>query len=144
MIFEDSTPGGVAMVLAPAHHLSAGVVEDDHTVLEGGHLLEGEELAYLELMDDDEGRPPMVDECVIAFSPRSHPPVASSVGGDNDVGRNFPEPLDESFRDHEPAEGGLEDDFEEVVRPCLLVEVADLSRPSTTLLRRSLAGNLSR
>lgn len=144
MMLGDDTPSVIAMVRASAHHLSAGVVEDDHTILEGGHLLEGEELAYLELMGDGEGRPPLVDECIIAFSPRSHPPIASGVGGDDDVGRNFSEPLDESFRDHEPADGGLEDDAEEVVRPCVLVEVADLSRPSTTLIRRSLAGNLSR
>jgi hypothetical protein len=105
MMLGDDTPGVIAMVGAPAHHLSAGVVEDDHTVLEGGHLLEGEELAYLLLMGDGEDRPPLFDECVIAFSPCSHPLVASSVGGDDDVGRNFSEPLDESFRDHEPAEG---------------------------------------
>jgi hypothetical protein len=42
MIFEYDTPGGIAMVRAHAHHLSAGVVEDDHIVLEGGHILEGE------------------------------------------------------------------------------------------------------
>ena len=144
MVLGDDAPGVTAMVQAPADHLSAGVVEDDHSVLQGGHPSEGDELAYLVLMGDDEGRPSLVDERVIAFSPRSHPPVASGVGGDDDVGRDFSEPLDESFRDHEPAEGGLEDDFEEVVRPLLVVEVADLSRPSTTLLRRSLAGNLSR
>lgn len=39
MGLEDDTPGGVAMVTTHGHHLSAGVVEDDHIVLEGGHLL---------------------------------------------------------------------------------------------------------
>jgi hypothetical protein len=65
------------MVWAHAYHLSAGVVEDDHPILESRHLLEGEELAYLELMGDGEDRPPLVDECVIAFSPRSHPSSCS-------------------------------------------------------------------
>ena len=144
MVLGDDAPGIITMVRAPSHHLSAGVVEDDHTVLQGVHPSEGDEVTYLELMGDGEGRPSLVDECVIVFSPRSHPPVASGVGGDDDVGRYFSEPLDESFRDHEPVEGGLEDDFEEVVRPWLVVEVSDLSRPSTMLLGRSLAGNLSR
>jgi hypothetical protein len=144
MMRGDDTPGIIAMVQAHAHHLSAGVVEHDHTVLEGGHLLEGEELAYLELMGDGERRPPLVDECVIAFFPRSHPSIASIVGGDDDIGRDFFEPLDESLMDHEPTEGGLEDHAEEVVRPYVVVEVADVSRPSTALLRRSLAGNISR
>jgi hypothetical protein len=40
MIFKDDTPGGIAMVHAPAHHLSAGVVKDDHIVLEVGDLIE--------------------------------------------------------------------------------------------------------
>ena len=114
MMLGDDTPGVIAMVRAPTHHLNAGVVEDGHTVVQGGHLPEGEELSYLELMGDGEGRTSLVDECFIAFSPRSHPPVASGVGGDDDVERNFSEPLDESFRDHEPSEGGLEDDAEEV------------------------------
>ena len=99
MTLEDDTPGGVAMITAHGHHLSAGVVEDDHIVLEGGHLLEDEELAYLQLMSDGEGRPPLVDVCVIAFSHRSHPPVAASVGGDDDVRRDFSEPPDEIMRD---------------------------------------------
>jgi hypothetical protein len=73
------------MVTAPGHHLTAGVVEDDHTVLEGEHPLEDEALAYLQLMSDGEGRPPMVDVYVIAFSRRSHPPVATSVGLQDDV-----------------------------------------------------------
>ncbi|XP_047042568.1 uncharacterized protein LOC124646505 [Lolium rigidum] len=58
MTLEDDTPGSVAMVTAPGHHLSAGVVEDDHTVPEAGHLLEDEELAYLQLMSDGEARHP--------------------------------------------------------------------------------------
>jgi hypothetical protein len=73
------------MVRVPGHHLSAGVVEDDHTVLERGHLLQCEELAYLELMGDGEGSPPLVDECVVAFFPRSHPPAAANVAADDDV-----------------------------------------------------------
>ena len=144
MVLGDDAPGVIAMVRAPAHHLSAGVVEDDHTVLQGGHPTEGDELAYLELMGDGEGRPSLVDECVIAFSPRSHPPAAASVCADDDVRRDGSEPLDELVRDRELAEGGLEDDAEELVRPYLVVEVADVCRPSTTLLRRSLVGNLSR
>jgi hypothetical protein len=96
---EDDTPGGVAMVTTHGHHLSAGVVEDDHIVLEGGHLLEDEELAYLQLMSDGEGRPPLVDVCVIAFSHCSHPLVAASVAGDDDVRRNFSEPPDKIMRD---------------------------------------------
>jgi hypothetical protein len=141
MIFEDNTLCCITMVRAPGHHLSAGVVEDDHT--KGGHLLEGEELAYLELMGDGEARTPLVDECVIAFSRCSHPPVPSSVAADDDVGRDLPEPLDESFRDQELAEGGLEDDGPELVWPYLVLEVAAVSWPSTTLLQRSLVGNLS-
>jgi hypothetical protein len=31
------------------------VVEDDHTILESRHLLEGEKLSYLVLMGDEEG-----------------------------------------------------------------------------------------
>lgn len=130
------------MVQAPVHHLIAGMVEDDHIVLEGGHLLEDEELAYLQLMGDGEARPPLVDVCVIAFSHHSHPPVANSVGLHDDVRRNFSEPPDEILRDHEPAEGGPEDDAQELVRPYLVLEVADVSRPS--LLRRSLVRALSR
>jgi hypothetical protein len=99
MILEDDTPGRVAMVMAHGHHLSAGVVEDDPIVLEGGHLLEDEELAFLQLMSDGEGRPALVDVCVIAFSHRSHPPVAACVGGDDDVRRDFSEPSDEIMRD---------------------------------------------
>ena len=98
MALEDDTPGRVAMVTAHGHHLSAGVVEDDHIVLEGGHLLEDEELAYLQLMSDGEGRLPLVDVCVLAFHHRSHPPVAACVGGDDDVRRGFSEPPDEITR----------------------------------------------
>jgi hypothetical protein len=72
-------------------------------------------MAYLQLMGDGEGRPPLVDECVLAFSPRSHPPVAANVGADDDVRRDGSEPLDKVDRYWELAEGGLEDDPEEVV-----------------------------
>ena len=125
---------------APAHHLSAGVVEDDHTVLESRHLLEGEELAYLELMGDGEGRPSLVDECFISCSPRSHPPVAASVGLHDDVRRDFSEPPDEILRDPEPAEGGPEDDAQELVRPYVRLEVADVC--CLSLLGWSLVGGL--
>ncbi|KAK1644998.1 hypothetical protein QYE76_062803 [Lolium multiflorum] len=119
-----------------------GVVEDDHTALEGGHLLEDDELAYLQLMSDGEARPPLVDVCVIVFSHRSHPPVAASVDGDDEVRRNLSEPPDEILRDPEPTERGPEDDAQELVRPYVRLEVADVSCPS--LLRRSLIGGLSR
>jgi hypothetical protein len=132
------------MVWAHAYHLSAGVVEDDHPILESRHLLEGEELAYLELMGDGEDRPPLVDECAIAFSPHSHPPAAVSVCVGDDVRRDRPEPLDELLRDWELPEGGLEDDPEEVLWPYVVVEVADVIRPSSMLLGRTLVGNLRR
>jgi hypothetical protein len=45
------------MFWAPRHHLSAGVVKYNHTEHAKG-LLEGEELAYLQLMGDGEGSPP--------------------------------------------------------------------------------------
>ena len=99
MTFEDATPGGIAIVTTPGHHIGAGVVEDDHTVLEGGHPLRDEELAYLQLMSDGEGRPPLIDVYVIAFSHRSQPLVAACVGGDDDVRRDFSEPPNEITRD---------------------------------------------
>jgi hypothetical protein len=42
--------------------------------------------------------------------------------------------------DWELPEGMLEDDPEEVVRPYVVVEVANVSLPSSMLLGRSLAG----
>lgn len=132
------------MVRTHAHHLSEGVVEDDHTVVHSRHLLEGEELAYLELMGDGEGRPRLVDLCIVAFSPHSHPPAVANVAADNDVRRDWSEPLDEVGRHRELPEGGLEDDAKEVVRTYVVVEVADVSLPSSTLIGRSVAGNLRR
>jgi hypothetical protein len=129
------------MVREPSHHLSAGVVEDDHIVLERLHLLKGEELAYLELMGDGKCHPPLVDECGVAFFPRSHPLAVVSVVADDDVQRDGSKALDEVGRDWELPEGGLEDDSEEVVRPYVVVEVADISIPSSTLLGWSLTGN---
>jgi hypothetical protein len=70
------------------------------------------------------------------LSHRSHPPVAVSVGLHDDVRKDFSEPLDEILRDQEPAEGGPEDNAQELVRPYVRLEVADVSCPS--LLRRSL------
>lgn len=140
MTFEDDIPGGIAMVTAPGHHLTTGVLEDDHTILEGGHPLEDEELAYLQLMSDGEGHPPLVDIYLIAFSRRSHPPVAVSVGLQDDVRRDFSEPSNEIMRDSQPAEGGLEDDAQELVRPYVRLVVPDVSRPS--LLGASLLWGL--
>jgi hypothetical protein len=73
------------MVRAPGHHLSAGVVNDDHTVLSSGHHPKGAELAYLQLMGDGEGFLPLVDECFGTVFLRSHPPAATSVVADDDV-----------------------------------------------------------
>jgi hypothetical protein len=86
--FYHDTPGGIAMVWAPGHDLSVGVVEDDHMEDARGLLLEGKELGYLELMGDDEGCPPLVDECIVAYFPGSYPPAATSVAVDEDVGRD--------------------------------------------------------
>jgi hypothetical protein len=102
------------MVQAPHHLLSAGVLEDDNIIFASGHLLESEELAYLQLMGDCEGCPPMVDECFSADFLRSHPPATTSVAADDDVRTDGSEPLDEFGRVCELPEGGLEDDLEEV------------------------------
>jgi hypothetical protein len=95
------------MVRATGHHLRAGVVKDDHTEDVSGLLVEREELTYLELMGDGEGCPPLVDECIVDDFPGSHPPVATSVAADNDVGRDGTEPVDEFGRDWDLVQGQL-------------------------------------
>jgi hypothetical protein len=109
-----------------------------------GLLLEGDDLAYLELIGDGEGCPPLVDECIVAEFSGSHPSAATSVDADDDVGRDGTELVDVFGRDWELPKGRLEDDHREVLRPFIVVEVANGSRSSSTLLGQTIAGNLCR
>jgi hypothetical protein len=61
----------------------------------------------------------------------------------DELGRDGTEPFDELGRDWERPKGHLEDDPQEVFRPYVVVEVAGGTRPSSTLLGRTLAWNLA-
>jgi hypothetical protein len=114
------------------------MIEDDHMEGTSGLLLEGEELAYLQL-DDGKGCPLLVVECIVTDFLVSRPLAATSVVADDDVGRDGTEPFDELGRDWELPKGHLE-----VFRPFIVMEVANGSRPSSTLLGQTLIGNLRR
>jgi hypothetical protein len=70
--------------------------------------------------------------------------VATSVAFDGDVRRDGTKSFEELGRDWKLPKGRLEDDPREVSRSYIVVEVADGSLPSSTLLGRTLDGNLRR
>jgi hypothetical protein len=71
------------------------VVEDDHSVDARGFLVKDKEVANPQVMGNDKGFPPLIDDRPIALELGRHPRVAPNVGEDYDLPRDGSEPFDE-------------------------------------------------